>query len=304
MVAASCSSTLLLLAGCATPGKLGAPASNNDEEVWSIRCLTLHETNRFERATAYADALQRVKGLRPELVQVLTDEDGTAVFYGRYQREYGPEGATEHFKPDQLQDLRTIRELSVRTGGGDAWPFYLAELDVLPTYRSAHPEWNLAQAEGYWSLHVAVFYNTEQFRSRRSAAEEYCALLREKGEEAYFHHGTVNSSVYVGLYPEGAVAEVRREDPLAGRMTTTLKMVDPRLAAAQERFPTSVQNGHTIYEVTRDHGGQVTQRTPARSFPVVIPKAKAPRKTHLTSEGPPEPRKSEPRPSGSGAFQQ
>jgi hypothetical protein len=296
MVAASCSSALLFVAGCVTPGKPAAGSSNPDEEVWAIRCLTLHAADRFDRANAYADALKRVPGLRPELVQVVTDEDGTAVFYGRYQREYGPDGATERFKPDQLTDLKTIRELSVRTGTGDAWPFYLAEMDVLPTYRSPHPEWNLAQAEGYWSLHVAVFYNTAQFRSRRSAAEEYCAMLREKGEEAYFHHGTVNSSVYVGLYPEGAVTEVRREDPLAGRMTTTLKVADPRMSAAQERFPTSLQNGHTIYEVTRNRDGQVTQRSPAPSFPVVVPKA-----NRAQNAGAKQP---EPRPSGAGAFRQ
>ncbi len=271
---ALCVAVGLVGSGCETPGRGAfAPASNPDEEVWAIRCLTLRGPDQFDRANAYAAALQRVKALRAAGVQVLSDADGTAVFYGRYTREYGPEGATERFRPDHLKDIQTIRTLSVQTGGGPAWPFYLADMDVLPIYRTPHPEWDLAGAAGHWSLHVAVFYNTDQFRNRRSAAEEYCALLRAQGEEAYFHHGTTNSSAYVGLFPEQAVTDVRREEPLSGRARTTSRIVDPRMLAVQERFPTSLHNGHTLYEVTRDRDGQVKERVPVPSFPVVIPKA-------------------------------
>lgn len=260
--------------GCETPGRGGrAATSNPDEEVWAIRCLTLRDPDQFDRANAYAAALKQVKALRADWVQVLSDEDGTAVFYGRYAREYGSEGATERFRPDHLKDIQTIRALSVQTGGGPAWPFYLADMDVLPSYRTPHPEWDLANAAGYWSLHVAVFYNTDQFRNRRSAAEEYCGLLRVQGEEAYFHHGAVNSSVYVGLFPESAVTDVRREEPLSGRADTTSRIVDPRMLAVQERFSTSLHNGHTLYDVTRDRDGEVRGRTPVPSFPVVVPRA-------------------------------
>ncbi len=273
-LATLCAAIALVCLGCETPGRGGlAPASHPDEEVWTIRCITLRTPDQFDRANTYATALKQVQALRPDAVQVLSDEDGTAVFYGRYAREYGPAGATERFRPDHLKDLQTIRALSVQTGGGPAWPFYLADMDVLPTYRTSHPEWDLTTAEGYWSLHVAVFYNTDQFRNRRSAAEEYCALLRAQGEEAYFHHGTVNSSVYVGLFPESAVTEVRREEPLSGRAGTTSRIVDLRMLAVQQRFPTSLHNGHTLYEVSRDRDGQVKERVPAPSLPVVIPKA-------------------------------
>jgi len=227
--------------------------------------------DRFRQAHAYAEALKNVPGLRPELVQVLSDEDGTAVFYGRYQREYSPDGSSERFKPDHLRDLEAIRGL--RMQGAEVWPFILASMDVLPTYRSAHPEWDLTGVDGYWALHVAVFYNTEQFRNRRSAAEQYCAVLRERGESAYYHHGAAKSSVYIGPYPKSAVLEVRREDPLTGRATTTYQIVDPQMLEAQKRFPESLHNGHRMFEIIRAADGSIRQRLPIPSFPVVIPKA-------------------------------
>jgi hypothetical protein len=263
---------LTILAGCDSGrGTGGISLSPADEEVWAIRCITLTTPDRFQRGNVYAEALKKVAGLKPELVQVLSDEDGTAVFYGRYRREYGPAGGGERFHPDHLRDLELVR--SLRFAGAEVWPFLLASMDVLPTYRSQHPEWNLAEVDGYWSLHVAVFYNTETMRSRRSAAEEYCALLRQQGEEAYYHHGMAHSSVYVGAYPKDAVVEVRREDPLTGVVQTVLRMVDPRLLEAQQRFPTSTENGHTLYEITRGSDGAVKARVPTPSFPVILPKA-------------------------------
>jgi hypothetical protein len=264
---------LLGLCGCATPGGMGGPpGAQVDEEVWAIRCITLNTPDRFQLADAYAAALKKVPGLRPNLVQVFHDDDGSAVFYGRYRRDSGPEGAGERYTPSQLGDLEAIRTL--RSQGADVWPFLLASMDVLPTYRSPHPEWNLADANGYWTLHVAVFYNTDTMRSRRSAAEQYCALLREQGEEAYYHHAGVRSSVYVGTFPKDAVVEVRRDDPLTGVVNTTWKIVDPRLQAAQQRFPESLHNGYKMYEVSRDPAtGAVKQRFPSPSFPVVMPKA-------------------------------
>ncbi len=260
------------LAGCQSTGpQVGSSAAQTEEEVWAIRCITLRGPDQFAQAEAYADALRRAAGLNPKLVQVLSDEDGTAVFYGRYRRRYGPTGAAEQFSPDNLRDLETIRKL--RFQQAEVWPFILASMDLLPTHRSQHPEWNLAAADGYWSLHVAVFYNTDTMHSRRSAAEQYCALLREQGEEAYYHHGPVNSSVYIGTYPQDAVTEFRREDPLTGVVDTALRIVDQRMLEAQKRFPESLQNGHRVYEVIRDQTGQVAQRVPVPSFPVVIPKA-------------------------------
>jgi len=264
---------LLVCAGCETTGNgISFIGKSSDEELWAIRCITLHGSDRFRLSKMYAEALKKVPGLKPDLVQVISDEDGTGLFYGRYRRIYGAERSGKMYKPNHLRDLETVRTL--RFQGAEVWPFILASMDVLPTYRSHHPEWNLANVDGYWSLHVAVFYNTDAMRSRQSAAEEYCGLLRKDGVDAYFHHGPVNSSVYVGTYPREAVTEVRREAPLRGEVVTTNTIVDPRFLEAQKRFPISLHNGHKMYEVIRNRRtGEVKNRIPAPSFPVIIPKA-------------------------------
>lgn len=254
-------------------------ASAAEEDVWAVRCVTLQGPQRFQRANGYADALKKVRGLKPELVQVVSDEESTTVFYGRYKRIYGSEGKADSYKPNHLSDLDMIRNLSTRGTDEagrpkDVWPFILATMDVLPTYRTSHPEWDLNNADGYWSLHVAVFYNEGEFRSRRTAAEEYCRLLREQGEQAYFHHATEKSSVYVGVYPQGAVSEIRRENPLTGQISIEVKISDPKMLAAQQRFPLSLDNGRKRTDIIRNsRTNEVQNRVPTPSFAVVIPKA-------------------------------
>lgn len=269
---------LMVVSGCEMPadGGLGATGRGGaDEDVWAIRCITLQGPGRFERAEAYARALKNVAALRPALVQTISDDDGAHVFYGRYQRVYGERRDDQRYRPDPQRDLESIRALMMPIDGRETWPFILATLDVLPTYRSGHPEWNLENADGYWALHVAVFYNTDRMRTRRSAAEEYCRVLREEqGEAAYFHHAAVNSSVYVGTYPRGAVVSMREENPLSGVVTTRNRIVDPQMLEAQKQFPHSLHNGHVFYEVIRDRAtGEVQQRLAAPSFPVLTPRA-------------------------------
>ncbi len=268
--------TLLLLAGVfstgcqSTGGGFTLGARNADDEVWAIRCITLRGPERFQRAEVYAKALKSVAGLKPNLVQVLSDEDETIVYYGSYRRSY--DGATERYQPDQLPDLKLIQ--SLRFQGQDVWPFILATMELLPGQTSAHPEWDLNNVEGYWSLHVAVFYNTPEFHSRRSAAEEYCRLLREQGEDAYYHHGPAQSSVCIGTFPFEALRETRQEDAKAGRVWTSLNIVDPKMIALQQRFPVSLHNGHKRYDIRRDpETHEIKERVPTPSFAVIMPQA-------------------------------
>ncbi len=263
-----------LLTGCEAAGPAGGAGlgPRGDEDVWAIRCMTLPGGGRQREAEQYAEALRKVPGIKPELVQVFTDEDGTSVFYGRYERFVAVNGQIR-YRPDPTPDLDLVRRQKLNVPGVDVWPFILATLDVPPTFRPSHPEWDLRGVDGFWGLQVAVFYNTETFRTRRAAAEEYCRLLRSQGESAYFHHGAAASSVVIGPFPETAVITVRSENPLSNRVTVTERIVDPAMLEAQRRFPHNLHNGHIMYEVRRDARGAVTQREPAPSFPVVLPKA-------------------------------
>lgn len=251
-----------------------------DEDPWSIRCITLRGPQRVTSASNVEKSLRTVKGLRGDLISVVHREEESVVYYGRYQRHYDPKTAQETFKPNPQRDLELIRSLSMDAPSQldpsrvePVWPFRTAQLEVVPAPDREKPEWDLNQVRnGYWSIHVAVFYNEGEMRRRKYAAVEYCRLLREQGEEAYYHHGPERSSVYVGIFPKSAIRSVQQEDPLTGRVTTVDRIVDEKMLAVQQRFPHSLQNGHKILEVKKTPGSdRVAERLAQPSFPVRIP---------------------------------
>jgi hypothetical protein len=269
---------MALAAGCVpSRGAIAMDSARDDEDTWAIRCRTMQGSQRFQLAEDYARALKRVDGLKPALVQVFHEDDESTVYYGRYQRRYDADNAEESFRPDHLRDLDLIRHLSVNVadpvlGSRIVWPFRNATMETLPTGRGHHPEWHLSNAPGYYSLQVAVFYNTEGMRRRKYAAEEYCKLLREQGEQAYYDHGPVNSSVCIGVFPEEAIQTFQEQDPLTGIIRVTSKMVDQRLIALQQRFPFNLHNGSKFYEIIRDPRTGEKIRDPHTSFAVEIPR--------------------------------
>lgn len=253
-------------------------SSGEDEDVWAVRCLTLRGANRFQAAQSYVDALRMVAGIKPDLVQVFHESGETTIYYGRYRRRYDAKSNTEVFRPSHLGDLDLIRHLSLNVqdpavGTRTVWPFQLATMGTLPIGRSAHAQWRLSKAPGYYSLQVAVFYNTEGMRRRKYAAEEYCKLLREQGEQAYYHHGAVNSSVCIGAFPKEAIQTFQKQDPLTGIIRVTAKIVDERMLALQRRFPHNLHNGSIFYQITRDPRTGKKYRDPHTSFAVEIPRA-------------------------------
>jgi hypothetical protein len=249
---------------------LGPPA----EGMWAIRCASMQGPDRQRLAESTATALRRIKGLKADAVQVIHGEEESTIYYGRYRRVYRAGTGEARFEPDPLPTLNLIRGLSMDVGGRPAWPFVYAILEELPTSRPQHPEWDLARADGYWSLQVAVFYNNEEIATRRYLAEEYCRELRGQGVPAYFHHGPVNSSVCTGIFPKSAVQTVTRKDPLTGILQVSNRIVDERLLELQRRFPDNLENGRRMYEIVRDpRTGEITQRIPAASFLVKLPRA-------------------------------
>ena len=270
---------LLLVAGCETLG--GATtmgrATGDDEDVWAIRCLTLEGPNRFQLVRGYVDAFRKVGGVKPDLIRVFHENDQSNLYYGRYRRRYDPQTNRESFRPDHLRDLDLIRHLSMNIadpagGSRTVWPFRLATMGTLPTGRGAHPEWLLADAPGYYSLQVSVFYNTGEMRRRKYAAEEYCKLLREQGERAYYDHGAVNSSVCIGAFPEEAIRTFQTPDPLTGIIHVTARIVDERLLTLQRKYPHNLHNLHTFFQITHDPKTGRKIRDPHRSFAVEIPR--------------------------------
>lgn len=249
----------------------------DDEDIWAIRCLTLQGPNRFQLANSYADALRKVAGLKPKLVQVFHESGETAVYYGRYRRQYSAKTDTESFRPNHLRDLDLIRHLSMNirdpaVGSRPVWPFQMATMSTLPVGRGSHPDWLLSKAPGYYSLQVAVFYDTGEMRRRKYVAEQYCKLLREQGEQAYYDHGSVNSSVCIGAFPEEAIQTFQKQDPLTGIIHVTSKIVDERMLALQRKHSFNLHNGSKFYEIIRDPKTGKKLRDPHTSFAVEIPR--------------------------------
>lgn len=260
--------------GCTAEGTgLTLRPTEQREDLWTIRCLTLEGQNRFRTAKNFEQALKKVKGLDPKLVQVFHGESSSAVYYGRYQRRYDAARRQESFKPDPLPDLDLIRQLSLTVEDRPVWPFALAVLDSSPTVPSGNPAWDLNNVDGYWSLQIGVFYNEGEMRQRRRAAEQYCKILRDQGEAAYYHHGAVNSSVCVGVFPKEAIVEFQREDPLTGVVRSTSKIVAPRMLALQKKYAINLHNGHKVYEIIHDQATGQKERFAHPSFPVKLPRA-------------------------------
>lgn len=275
-------SACLAAAGCESPGPAGAAPGPDDE--YAIRCVTLDEYDHVPLADRVAETLRRVEGLRPELVRVLHAERESTVYYGRYSRVQ--RGAREAFEPDPRGDLELIRRLSLparrgRDGQAYEWPFLRATVESLPRPQSVHPQWDLErQTDGYWSWHVGVFYNEGEMRQRRAAAEEYCRILREQGEEAYFHHGAARSSVCIGLFPKEAIQNVEHVNPFTGEKSAVNRIVDPRMLALQQKYPMNLENGRPMHEIVRDPAtGAVKERVPVPTFPVLTPLAERRRAT-------------------------
>lgn len=249
----------------------------DQEDIWTIRCIEVPGPTRQQLSKSYGEALRKVKGLKADLVQIIDSEGKSVVYYGKYRQIHDSKTGNDSYKPDPQKDLELIRKLSFLSPNPDGtsttvWPFYLASIDTLPLTSSVPAEWNLLKAKGYWSLQVGVFYNQNEMRQRRYAAEQYCKLLREQGQEAYFHHGSERSAVFVGAFPKEALQNVRKTNELTGRAEFSMKIVDERMLAAQRRNPNNIENGAIAFDIETDRETGAKQRVPRPSFAVEIPR--------------------------------
>ena len=257
-------------------GKKPAPTA---EDSWAIRCLALRNDDRHRIIEDYAGALRKMRGLDARLVTVVHDERESTLFYGRFRRVLNTATGKEEYQPSPLEKLNLIRSLNVQNtklqpSDPNNWPFRFATLAPLPAGKSDHPEWDLENAAGYWSLQVGVFYNSDEMRERKTAAVQYCALLREQGTEAYYHHGPDKSSVCVGIFMPDAVRETQKPDPLTGILQVSYEVTDARLIAFQRQFPHNLENGHKVSLRKKDPSAPGGIRLlPNPSFIVRLPKA-------------------------------
>ncbi len=245
----------------------------------------------FDSPTRHLDA----RTLQDYLVQ--NEWEGVGLMHDAEQRisfvYYGP---FSYSKSDLERRLKAVHEWQDRRRGGIR-PFTGAYMKELPVPDPAAPaEWNLANAprSAFWSLQVGYYvdpgpaFPTTQLMdlpkgwTRKQAAVDACRELREKGFEAFYHHGKISSQLTVGLFPAEAIRQVRNArgevigyenyDPVADVFH------DPQVHAlrntkvdGKEIFKFNLENGAIIYQAQRLPDERVIRRA-RPSFLVQVPR--------------------------------
>jgi hypothetical protein len=201
---------------------------------------------------------------------VIHEADRSLIYYGYYPSLDDPRAKRDRQKIDGIVDQMGNR------------PFPQALMvEIATPDPDAPPEWNLANAKGFWTLQIAVYNGTPE---RKQAAVDTVREARKQGLEAYYLHGEAASFVCIGTWPQTAAevttAETPRgsdpskplmvvpatNDPALNRqfeevarqrgqqlVRPQMKVIDPTLEAALQQFPRMAVNG---MEMKRTVNGQ------------------------------------------------
>lgn len=193
------------MGGQAGGGGSSSPGSARQaSERWTICCIRTNAFNHREICNMLTGHLRRVPELDPSKIRLDTTSDASAIYYGEYTKIADKNSDELIFPPQYQKDIETIRRLSLNR----STPFFEAHPEVIGQGpASSYPQWNIYNAKGAYSLHIAVFYNTASFDQRREAAEQAAEALREAGYTAYFWHGQVKSHVFANDFYENDVIQ-------------------------------------------------------------------------------------------------
>ncbi len=253
---------------------------------WTILCREIGGAGHVALSRQLKENLVKTSGMRDW--HLLHKEDVSVLYYGYYKSHTEPRAKSDREKIDRMADAQGRR------------PFRLALVTPLDAADPAGPpEWNLMNAQGYWSLQIAAYKDSPE---RKQYALDAVKAAREQGIEAYYYHGETMSLVCIGAWPREAVQtadeNIRAGDggelklvlpPLppdaqepeirdksgrrlhveAGRNIVT----DPTLKAAMAQYPSMATNGATMVTTRRDPRNGQVHRMADMSFPVRIPRS-------------------------------
>jgi len=271
------------------------PSIPKDAE-WTILCATFSGPDHaFSARNARTHLINQTK-MRDWYI--IHGQGQTTLYYGFYRSINDPKDAKESARAQN--DRKTVAALTDPASGARLFPaVILTKLDTPDP--SSPPQWDLTQAQGMYSLQIAVFKDSP---SRRAAAVDAVRAARAQGYEAYYYHGPTSSSVCIGAWPETAVREqndfnVKKMDnpaavPLVtagslptlaeGQQYTTpdgkpmnlvsakYEILDPKLLAMMKQFPRHSVNGVDQPVVVDSRTGQRRLAAPHPSFLVKIPR--------------------------------
>jgi hypothetical protein len=230
--------TLNLLAGCDAMKSPFGPRTGA-EPKYTILCLQAQGPAHAQNAEGLAQLLRDVRGIDPHAVRLQHEPDVSRVYYGQYRQRWNRTTGVAEPEPAARTDLERIRQLSL--GGQDTYPFLMARVVSLPRSPVVPGQWELSDCPGAYTLQIGVFYDTPpEFTQRREAAEQAVKLLRDRGYQAWYHHGDARSTIFVGSFDESAV--MVGPD---GRQTYSQPVID--LQQSEEDFRYNTHNGRIVY---------------------------------------------------------
>ncbi len=225
-------------------------------EPWTIEVIRLDDAGHRRSAEDVSRSLKQTPGMRAEDVYIVEKDDFSSVYYGHYYRKIDRTTGDRHI-PDALRnDLKLIKDLGI---AGSSPLFLHARMTPEVQPDVGRPEWNLRNANGVYTLQVAVFFPTEDVTQYKELAVAYVKQLREKGYDAYYYHADAKSIVTVGIFGQEAAYRT------GGKVDYSPAV---RSLQRKEHFAYNLNNGRRWFARSGE------KRAPVRSLLVKIPNRK------------------------------
>jgi len=258
-----------MLVGCPQGQGLNH-GDNGGDGGYTILLTAFSSANHNNNAKYTRDAL---KGNGWQDLMIVHKDSHSELLWGNYET-----------MPAAQADLRKARAYASQNG---ARPFVQARVIATPGRDVGPPQWKLITAKGTYTVVAAYYYDVpeEKYMGRRRRAVEFCKYLRDKGNEAYYHHGPVKSYVTVGTLTEGAVQTVQTD-------TKVETVISEEVRATIRRLPVPVlsENGNKkilLVHVAAAPGQKQPWRRAVvlRPYPVKIPRRRGEDLPGSTHEG-------------------
>ena len=183
--------------------------------------------------------------------------------------------------------VRQARRFRSRAG---MQPFPQAMAVTLPSKPIGPPEWNIENVNCDYTVLIGVFHDTDRATGRKKAAVGTCRWLRDRGWDAYYHHGLTQSGVMIGRFDQSVAKMVHPPGRPAEMM-----VVSPKVKAVQKAFPQLAVNGAQELKTYKDPTTGKVYKVPVRTRLIHHPSREVPGRTALASGiQPPEPTKATP----------
>jgi hypothetical protein len=264
---------------------------------YTIYCTTFTGPMHVQESTDVKNKI--ASATKHDAWYVVHEDNQSLLYYGYYKTFEESEDAKEGTRAHQ--DLAYVRNLTDRLMNR---PFEHAQAVPLNAPDpAAPPEWNLANAKGYWTLQIAAYKDSPE---RKQAAVDSVRELRAHGEQAFYYHGESVSSVCIGAWPKEAIAKqdsavagsgnpnetvMVSSVPLPENLTRNMRdengqkiryyearivIVDPTMQAAKRKYPDHAVNGYLMPLKAKDKNGKdITVYDPSKIMIIPQPETNA-----------------------------